>query len=345
MANRIAILGAGSLGTIMGAVISEKKADVDFVLVDTNKAHVDALNEKGATVTGYLDIKNAPVKATTPDQMSGIYDLVIVLTKQTSNQVALKNLLPFLDENSVVCTLQNGIPEESVAEIVGRDRTVGGAVGWGGAWLEPGVAQLYTKPEFMHFEIGSLDGEYSEGLKRAEEFLKLSGDVSVNSNLSGFRWSKLLMNSALSGMSAALGCTFGDIIDDDKAVVCAAYVADELIRVSKEKGIKLEIIIAGRDFYDLQFDDQAGLDKAIAFLREVYDVHRPQKASMMQDMEKGIPCEIGYINGIVCQGGDEVGLETPFNDIIVKIVQEFERKEIPFPTMANLDRFTIPELS
>lgn len=339
---RTAILGAGSLGTIMGAVVSKNGGDV--VLVDSYKEHVDALNEKGATVTGYLDLKNIPVKAITPDQMEGIYDVVIVLLKQTANAVALRNLLPFIDENSVVCTLQNGIPEEAVAEIVGRDRTVGGTVGWGAGWVAPGVSQLYTKPEHMRIEIGSLDGAITEKVKRVEAFLKYAGDVEVNTNLMGIRWSKLLMNSALSGMSAALGCTFGEIIDDEKAVRCAAHVADELIRVAERKGIGLEVIIPGKDFNELKFDDKAGRDHAVGFLRDVYDVHRPQKASMMQDMEKGRPCEIDFINGIVSENGDRYGLDTPFNDLIVKIVKEFEAGVIPFPTMRNLDRFSVPEL-
>ena len=343
MNDRVAILGAGSLGTIMGAVVAQKGGD--FVLIDTNREHVDSLNKNGATVTGFLEMENVPVKAITPEQMDGIYDIVIVLTKQTANKKALTNLLPYLSENSVVCTLQNGIPEESVAEIVGKERTVGGTVGWGGGWLKPGVAQLYTKPEHMRIEIGSLDGQITDKVKRVEAFLKLAGDVEINTNLSGIRWSKLLMNSALSGMSAALGCTFGDIIDDDKAVACAAHVADELIRVSRKKDIKMEIIIPGKDFYELQFDDKKGRDHAIAFLREVYDVHRPQKASMMQDMEKGLPCEIDYINGIVCTNGGAFGIDTPMNDNIVKIVKAFEAKELPFPTMKNLDMFTVPELS
>jgi len=342
MNNRTAILGVGSLGTIMGALASKNGGNC--VLIDANKAHVEELNKNGATVTGYMDLKNVPVKAVTVDQMEGIYDLVVVLTKQTSNQTALKNLLPFLNDNSVVCTLQNGIPEESVAAIVGKDRTCGGAVGWGAGWLKPGVSQLYTKPESMIIEIGNLDNVVNEKLQRVESFLKLIGGVTINTNLLGFRWSKLLMNSALSGMSAALGCTFGDVIDDDKAVVCAACVANELIKVSRKKGIKLEVIIPGKDFYDLVFEDKAGLDRVIAMLREIYSVHRPQKASMMQDMEKGIPCEIDYINGVVCQNGDEFGIDTPFNDTIVSIVKSFEKKEIPFPTMANLDRFLMPSI-
>jgi len=339
---RVAILGAGSLGTIMAARVSENGGSC--VLIDTNREHVDTLNRDGATVTGFLDMKNIPVKAITPDQMEGIYDLVIVLTKQLANKVALTNLLNYINENSVVCTLQNGVPEESVAAIVGRHRTCGGAVGWGATWVAPGVSQLNTKPEFVVVEIGNLDNEVNEKLKRAESFLKMAGGVTINTNLSGFRWAKLLMNSALSGMSAATSSTFGEIVDDDKAVACAAHVANELIEVATAKGITLENIIPGKDFYELRFKDAPGRDRAIAFLREVYEAHRPSKASMLQDMEKGIACEIDYINGVVCEGGDTIGIDTPFNDTIVAIIKEFEATKGSLPTMANLDRFTVPEL-
>ncbi|MCL2215656.1 MAG: ketopantoate reductase family protein [Defluviitaleaceae bacterium] len=339
---RVAILGAGSLGTIMAARVSQNGGSC--ILIDTNKEHVDTLNRDGATVTGFLDMKNVPVKAITPDQMEGIYDLVIVLTKQLANKVALTNLVKYLDKKSVVCTLQNGVPEESVAEIVGRERTCGGAVGWGATWVAPGISQLNTKPEFVIVEIGNLDNVVDDNLKRAEAFLKMAGGVTINTNLSGFRWAKLLMNSALSGMSAATASTFGEVVDDDKAVACAAHVANELIQVATAKGITLENIIPGKDFKDLSFDDLAGRDRAIAFLREVYEVHRPSKASMLQDMEKRIPCEIDYINGVVCEGGKQVGIPTPFNDTIVAIVKEFEAKAAPHPSMANLSRFTVPQL-
>jgi len=339
---KAAILGAGSLGTIMGAVISKNGGDV--ILIDNNVAHVDALNNSGATVTGYMDLKNIPVKAITPDKMEGIYDIVLVLLKQTANKTALPKLLPHLNENSVVCTLQNGIPEEMVAEIFGEDRTIGGTVGWGGGWVSPGVAQLFTRQDHMRIEIGSIDGKITEKVRRVEEFLKLTGDVEVNESLMGIRWSKLLMNSALSGMSAALGCTFGDIIDDDKAVICAAHVADELIRVAEKKNVKMEIIIPGCDFLEMKFDDEAGRDNTVKILREIYDVHRPQKASMLQDMEKEISCEIDYINGVVCGNGDKFEIETPFNDKIVEIVKGFEKKELAFPTMKNLDKFEIPKI-
>lgn len=341
MSGRIAIIGAGSLGTIMAAVVSKNGGEC--VLIDTNKAHVDSLNEVGATVTGKMELKNQPVKAITPDEMEGVYDVVILLTKQTANQVVLKNLLPYIDENSVVCTLQNGIPEESVAAIVGRKRTAGGAVGWGAGYASPGVSELYTSPEFMIIEIGNLDNVVDEKLQRVERFLKMAGGVTINTNLLGFRWSKLLMNATFSGMSAALGCTFGDVLDNEKALKCAVQIGKELIQVARAKGIILEEIVPGKDFYQFEVTDEVNMEKAMAFARVVWDVHRPQKASMMQDMEKGIPCEIGFINGLVSDGGDEFGIETPFNDTVVSTVKAFEVGEIPFPTMENLSRFPSPE--
>lgn len=342
MSERVTIIGAGSLGTIMAAVVSAKGGEC--VLIDTNQAHVDSLNENGATITGKMELKNQPVKAITPDQMEGIYDVVILLTKQTVNQVVLKNLLPYIDENSLVCTLQNGIPEESVAAIVGRERTAGGAVGWGAGYAAPGVSELYTSPEFMIIEMGNLDNVVDEKLQRVERFLKMAGGVTINTNLLGFRWSKLLMNATFSGMSAALGCTFGDVLDNEKALKCAVQIGNELIQVARAKGITLEEIVPGKDFYKFEVSDEASMEEAMEFAREVWSVHRPQKASMMQDMEKGIACEIGFINGLVCDGGDEFGIETPFNDAVVATVKAFEAGETPFPKMENLSRFPSPEV-
>lgn len=339
---RTAILGAGSMGTVLGAVVTNNGGDV--TLIDANKAHVDSLNKTGATITGYMDLKNVPVKAITPDEMEGVYDLIVILLKQTANGVALPRLKEFINEDTTICTLQNGVPEYSVAELFGEERVVGGTVGWGAGWLEPGVSQLYTHPDFMIIEIGKMNGMIDNHVRKVEEFLKLGGQVKVTDNFVGIRWSKLLMNSALSGMSAACGVTFGDIIDDEKAVACAAHLADELNRVAEAKNIELEVLVEGKDFKELKFDDKAGRDHAIAFLRDFYDVHRPQKASMMQDMEKNIPCEIDYINGVVAQNGDELGIDTPFNDTVISIVKDFEAGKIPFPTMDCLERFNVPEL-
>ena len=150
---KTAIVGAGALGIIIGALMTSNGKEVD--LIDSFKENVDALNANGATVTGNLALHH-PVKALTPEEMTGTYDLIFLLTKQTANETALPALLPHLHKDSIVCTLQNGVPENSVASYVGKERTIGGAVGFGATWLKPGVSELTSSMEAVEkfaFEI------------------------------------------------------------------------------------------------------------------------------------------------------------------------------------------------
>lgn len=139
---RLAIMGAGSIGTVLGAYIAKSGRQID--LIDANREHVNALNANGAHVIGKSDFV-VPVHALVPEDMVGVYDLVIYMVKQTFNDSALKQLLPHLHENSIVLTLQNGIPELAVAEYVGKERTMGGTVGWGATWISPGFLNVLRR--------------------------------------------------------------------------------------------------------------------------------------------------------------------------------------------------------
>ena len=136
---KAAIMGAGAMGTVLGAFLTRNGFPVD--LIDSYPAQVDALNKKGAGVVGCAEL-TVPVRALLPEQMEGVYDLVFLMVKQTNNEASLRALLPHLGENSTVCTLQNGVPELAVAEFVGRNRTVGGACRWGATCVEPETSEL-----------------------------------------------------------------------------------------------------------------------------------------------------------------------------------------------------------
>jgi len=129
---RIVLVGAGSMGTILGALLA--KGGEDIVLVDVNQQHVKALNESGARITGHMDL-TVPVRAILPDDMQGPYDLVIYLVKTTNDEKALAEILPHLNDGSVLITLQNGVPEEKVSAAIGKERTLGGAIAWGATFL------------------------------------------------------------------------------------------------------------------------------------------------------------------------------------------------------------------
>lgn len=339
---RIAVIGAGSIGTIVGALVAKGGGDIE--LIDSFTVNVKALQQNGATVTGAIQ-ECVPVKAITPKEMTGIYDLVFLTTKQTVNGEVLPHLLRFLDKNSTVCTLQNGIPEESVARIIGKNRTVGGAVGFGATWKGPGISELTSTKRVMEnyaFDIGELDGSITPRIKKVQEELNKVGFTIVLDNLMGFRWSKLLMNATFSGMSAALGCTFGDVLNHEEGIRYIAYIADETIKVARACGVKMAEM-QGKDFTDLELTPTSGISDKLTFYHEVWDQHSLLKASMLQDLEKQRKTEIEYINGFVCQKGRETRIETPFNDMVVAIVKTAEASRSVNTGMAALAQFRVLE--
>lgn len=320
---RAAVVGAGSLGTIIGALITKNGGQVD--MVDSYQPTVTVLREKGATVTGTMEFAT-PVFALGIEELTGTYDLFLLTTKQTVLHQLLPALLPHLGPDSLVLTLQNGIPEELVAAYVGKERTAGGAVGWGATWLAPGVSCLTSTMRVMEhfaFEIGELDGRDTPRIRAAQQLLSLVGHTDVVDNLLGIRWSKVLMNATFSGMSAAMADTFGAVLNDETTLRCIAHIADETIQVAQACGVRLAIM-QGKDFESLRLDATVNIPSKFSFYHEVWDQHMALKASMLQDLEKGRPTEIDFINGIVCRKGNELGIDTPYNDKVVELVKREE---------------------
>lgn len=332
-------MGTGSLGTIIGALLSG--AGEDIILVDADRDHVRALNEKGATITGHMDL-TVPVKAIMPDMMDGSFDLVIYLVKSTYDDEALPMLLPHLSESSGVITLQNGIPEEKIASIVGRERTMGGAVGWAGILRGPGVSELASLPEIMTYDIGELNGEQSERIEAAKAALDNAGKAEITTNLTGVRWSKLLVNASLSGMSTVLGCNGARILDNEKALRAAVSIMVETLKTAAALGIKVEPM-QGADPNLLIGIIRQSEENALALMKVIGQPHREGKASMLQDLEKGRRCEVEAINGYLSRQAKEAGVAAPVNDKVTEMIRDIQDGRLK-PDFANLDAIELRPL-
>lgn len=318
---RIGVLGAGSMGTVLGAFLIRGGCQVEYI--DSYGDHVKALNEKGATITGSIDF-TVPAKAVLPENMEGIYDVVFYMAKQTVNRVALPAIVPHLGPDSLVVTLQNGMPDEEVGSIVGEDRLLGAPVGWGASFIGPGVSRLTSDLDCMHFCIGRPNGVVDGGVRLVQRILELMCPTAITDNLTGIRWTKLMMNATFSGISAVLGCTFGDILDNPSAMDVLTQLGRECILVSRASGVRMEQM-GGNDFEDLLwYEDEKGRDRAKANYTYFWTPQRALRASMLQDLEKGRACEIDYINGAVSRHGDRVGVDTPANDCVVRLVNEIQ---------------------
>ena len=337
---KIAVMGAGAMGTVLGAFLTE--AGNDVVLIDSQQQTVDALKTEGARITGVIE-KQIPVRAVTPAEMEGQYDVVFLLVKSIHNQEALTALLPHLGPDSVVCTMQNGYPEYEVASIVGRERTLGGTLRWGSTNLGPGVVRLTNKISEVSqaFDIGELDGQITPRIEAIAGILSPLGETVVSTNLAASRWIKLMHNCAMSGVSTALGSVFTDVIFDDKGLTCCVHVAQEVVRVARKCGVT-ELHGYGIDPKLMEgFRTKEELERAKTEFREHYKNFTSSRASMLQDLLQGKRCEIGQLNGFVSAKGREVGCPTPFNDTVAEIITKIERGELPL-SFDNLKYFDTP---
>ena len=332
---RVAIYGAGSLGTILGAFIS--KAGVPIELINRNKAHVEALQEKGAQVVGTMNF-NQPVVAYTPDQMSGEYDILFLMTKQQHNAEVVQMLKGFLASDGVLVTFQNGLPEMQIADVLGEERVLGCTVAWGATMQSPGVCELTSEPDALSFSLGAVSEKKSKHFAKVKELLEKMGTVDVEENFLGTRWSKLLINAAFSGMSAILGCTFGEAAGPKASRRIVQKLIKECIDVCQVGGIRIEPV-QGKDIVKLLNYTNA-LKRAFSFFIIPIAIrkHAKLKASMLQDLEKGKPTEVDAINGAVSEYGRKVGFPTPANDKVVEIIHRIERGELK-PCFDNLKYF------
>lgn len=320
-----AIYGAGSLGTVLGAYITKNGGKID--LINRNKAHVAALNEKGAVIKGTVNM-TVPVTAITPDEMSKKYDVIFLMTKQLFNKEVVTMLKDYLTENGVIVTLQNGIPEPGIAEIVGAEHTMGCTVEWGAALTAPGVCTLTSEAESLSFHMGKMDGISDEQFNTVKEILELMCPVYEETNLIGARWSKLLINATFSGLGTVVGGVFGDVSENKDARKVAVRCMKECIDVGHAAGAVFAPV-QGKDITKLFYYTNTVKRAIASFLVPIaMKKHRLIEPSMLQDLKNGKHCEVDAINGVVCEWGRKCRIPTPINDRIVEVIKKEQLGEL-----------------
>ncbi len=333
--SRYAIYGAGSLGTVLGAYITKNGGEID--LINRNKAHVKALNEKGAQITGKVEM-TVPVKAITPDEMTGKYDVILLITKQLHNVEVVTMLRDFLAENGVIVSLQNGLPEPGIADIIGPQHTMGCVVEWGATLSEPGVCVLTSETDSLSFHMGKMPGISDEQFTMVKNLLELMCPVHEEENILGARWSKLLINATFSGLGTVMGGVFGDVYENKDARKVALRCIKECIDVGQAAGVTFAPV-QGKNIIKLFYYKNA-LKKAFGlFLLPIaMKKHRNIEPSMLQDLKNNKPCEIDAINGVVCEWGRKMNVPTPVNDKIVEVIKKQQSGELKLEA-SNIELF------
>ena len=209
---------------------------------------------------------------------------------------------------------------------------------WGATLSSPGESTLTSAPDSLSFHMGGMPGLPKQQLLRVKEVLENMCPVHIEENLPGARWSKLLINATFSGLGTVMGGTFGDVTGDPAGREIAVRCMKEVIDVGHAAGVEFAPV-QGKDITAL-FYYKNPLKKAVAklILPVAMKKHAAIEPSMLQDLKKGKPCEIGAINGVVCEWGKKTGVPTPVNDRISAVIREIQDGKRK-PCRENLKEF------
>jgi 2-dehydropantoate 2-reductase len=309
---KIAILGAGSLGSAIGGVLAEHGNEV--VLVNRNAAFCAAVNANGLTLQDGgaagtpRTVRLQAIQGVASQPVHSIpFDLIIVLVKSKDTEAVVRSALPWVSEHTTFLSLQNGLGHEDIiGGIVGSHRVLAGKTYVGGLMTAPGVVTMGI--ENKDTIIGELDGALTPRVQAIGKVFADAGlQTVVSDNIMGAMWDKILVNVATGAITGITRLVYGLLyqVPELEATACAAVL--EAMAVAKAKGIKLSIT-----------EPQAAWHKAGRGLPFEF------KASMLQTLEKNAVTEIDYINGAVVRDGKALGIPTPVNETLVALIKGIE---------------------
>ncbi len=303
---RIAIVGAGAMGSVYAALLAD--AGNDVVVVDLAREHVEAIRRDGLRVEGASGRRVVRLGAVTDPAEAGAVDLVVVATKAMHARAAATSSLGLLGADSAVLTIQNGRGSaESVAEVVGVERLlVGVAGGFGASIVGPG----HVRHEGMELvRIGEAAGGASERVEQIAAVWRDAGfTVEACDDIERVIWEKLICNATFSGPCAVLDRTIGEVLDDPDAWAVASSCAQEGYEVATALGVRLP------------FEDP--VEHVAAFGSKIPAAY----PSLVQDLRAGRRTEIDVINGEIPRAGRALGVRAPVNETVASLIRAVERE-------------------
>lgn len=230
---KVTIVGSGAIGGLAGAWMT--MAGEDVTLVDTWQEHVDAMRQHGLFIDGLRGDHQVLVRAITPDQLRGPLELVFIACKSQHTRTAAEEIRPLLTETSAVVSLQNGMNEEVIGEVIGIDKVIGCIPDYGGALIDPGHL------EFVHpgpATIGELDGSTTERVLEAHRLLSLLTETRLTDNIVGQIWAKQIHSSQVV-MTALVDAPVTEVQGHEWVRHLAVSLIAEGIRVADAAGVTL----------------------------------------------------------------------------------------------------------
>jgi len=319
---KIAVIGAGAIGGITAGFIARAGYNVEIVC--KHREIADKIRTEGMHISGVKGECRVTISALERvSDLRGLKDIVFLATKATDVTEAVRDLLPCLTDKSIVVSLQNGICEDAIADIVGRQRTIGCVVGWGATMHGPARYEMTSTGEFI---VGNIDSKPDIRLLSLEKIMGAVVPVQRSVNIMGNLYSKLIINSCINSLGAICGYHLGKMLSLRKYRNIFIEIIGEAMAVADEMFLAVEPYGGRLDYY--KFLQGAGFTDSFRrhlSIRVIGFKYRRIKSSSLQSLERGKPTEIDFLNGYISRHGRKLKISTPVNDKIIEIVKEIER--------------------
>ncbi|MGI9149207.1 MAG: ketopantoate reductase family protein [Chloroflexota bacterium] len=325
---RYTLVGAGAIGGTVGAHMVRGGESVLFV--DREVEHVHAMQARGLTLRGFAETFTVQVEAVTPDQLPDRLETVLLACKAPATEAAVRSFADRLAPDGCVVSLQNGLNELTIADLIGEQRTIGAFVNFSADYLEPGLIHFGGRGAFY---IGELDGSITPRLRQLQHGLGHWGNVQMTDNIWGFLWGKQAYGAMLFA-TALTDDSMADAIDQHRRVT--VELAREVLRVAAALG-RRPLGFDGFEPDALGADDPAVVDASLERLIAVRQGDEKTHSGVWRDMAvRKRRTEVDAHFGPIVQDAERCGLDVPLLRRMIEMVHELEEGRRSF-TAANLD--------
>jgi 2-dehydropantoate 2-reductase len=323
---KIAVVGAGAIGSSVSADLTH--AGYDITVIDQWPAQVEALKATGLHIqVPDGDVKVA-MRALHLCELAAAnleFDIVLLAVKSYDCRWLAEFIKPYLRADGVLVGVMNGMNDDALASIVGKERTVGCVLELSAEIFTPGLVQRNTTHQGTWFAVGELDGYFTPRVKEIQSLMSHVGRCDVTSNIHGAKWTKLIANTMTMGPHGLLGLRNAEAVKLSGIADIAARIGRESLAVGAALGHRIEPI------FGLRADEFAGSgDENLATARNALMKHvgGRSRTAPIHDHIKGRRSEMEFITGLVSRGGRQHGIATPCNDAVLEIDRRINKGEL-----------------
>ena len=301
---RIAVIGAGAMGSIYGGHLSLHN---EVFLIDTNQSIVDHINANGLIVQENDSDSIYHPTALTSTEGQAPMDLIILFVKSLFSRAALQANQGIIGPNTYLMTLQNGSGHEDILEeFVPQDHIIIGTTEDNGAVLAPGHVRRGGAGKT---NIGMLTDDRENFLPLLKETLDACGFQGfIHENIQQLIWNKLFTNVSLSAVTGVLQVPMGFIAGNEHAWNITKQLIHEAVAVAHSLG--------------LEADEEEITEK----VRQTSLGSPEGITSICADLKAGRKTEVNTISGSVVRAAKKCGVPAPTHEMIVELVHAMEER-------------------